>query len=127
MPKESANLNTPENISEVKSDHTGHLRGHLTGLPSDEVYIFLDYLRNGRGTTAIGTYSPRARDGFPIAAVPHRVRHPARSLHDEQSISCKGGGMMRAGLCQAIAVFWHSLAQSTAHAFDRKGFLLVDL
>src|SRR4051794_9062453 len=30
--------------------------------------IFLDYLRNGRGTPAIGTYSPRAREGFPIAA-----------------------------------------------------------
>jgi bifunctional non-homologous end joining protein LigD len=30
--------------------------------------IFIDYLRNGRGTTAIGAYSPRVRSGFPIAA-----------------------------------------------------------
>ena len=30
--------------------------------------LFIDCLRNGRGTTAIGTYSPRARPGFPIAA-----------------------------------------------------------
>jgi bifunctional non-homologous end joining protein LigD len=30
--------------------------------------LFIDYLRNGRGTTAIGTYSPRARPGFQIAA-----------------------------------------------------------
>ena len=29
--------------------------------------LFIDFLRNGRGTTAVGTYSPRARAGFPIA------------------------------------------------------------
>jgi bifunctional non-homologous end joining protein LigD len=30
--------------------------------------VFIDYLRNGRGTTAVGTYPLRARPGFPIAA-----------------------------------------------------------
>jgi bifunctional non-homologous end joining protein LigD len=30
--------------------------------------IYIDYLRNGRGNTAIGAFSPRARKGFSIAA-----------------------------------------------------------
>jgi bifunctional non-homologous end joining protein LigD len=37
-------------------------------MPERTGKLFIDYLRNGRGTTAVGTYSPRARPGFPIAA-----------------------------------------------------------
>jgi bifunctional non-homologous end joining protein LigD len=40
----------------------------LAALPERRARLFIDYLRNGRGTTAVGAYSPRARAGFPIAA-----------------------------------------------------------
>jgi bifunctional non-homologous end joining protein LigD len=44
--------------------------------------IFIDYLRNGRGTTAIGTWSPRARAGFPVAA-PVSWRQVENRIHPD--------------------------------------------
>ena len=44
--------------------------------------LFIDYLRNGRGTTAVGAYSPRARQGYPIAA-PVNWRDVERGLRSD--------------------------------------------
>jgi bifunctional non-homologous end joining protein LigD len=58
--------------------------------------IFIDYLRNGRGTTAVGTYSARARPGFPIAApvtwrqVENGVRPDAYSMQRPFTIAARG-------------------------------------
>jgi bifunctional non-homologous end joining protein LigD len=45
--------------------------------------IYLDYLRNGRGATAIGSYSTRAREGAPVA-VPVRWDELDRGLRPDQ-------------------------------------------
>ena len=44
--------------------------------------LFIDYLRNGRGTTAVGAYSPRVRQGFPIAA-PVTWSEVERGIHSD--------------------------------------------
>ena len=46
--------------------------------------IFIDYLRNGRGATAISAYSLRAREGAPVSMpVPWEVLSPRRDLRAE--------------------------------------------
>jgi bifunctional non-homologous end joining protein LigD len=50
-----------ERLASTNGRYTISAQGSRAGL------LFIDYLRNGRGTTAIGAYSPRARPRFPVA------------------------------------------------------------
>jgi bifunctional non-homologous end joining protein LigD len=42
-------------------------------------WVFLVYLRNGRGNTAAGAWSPRVRPGFPIARPSHGAKSKTAS------------------------------------------------
>jgi bifunctional non-homologous end joining protein LigD len=62
----------------------------LSSLAARPNHLFLDYLRNGRGTTAVGTYSPRARPGFPIALPLTWTQVEKGIRSDERSIDFNG-------------------------------------
>jgi bifunctional non-homologous end joining protein LigD len=69
----------PKMTHDAAHSYAGHLAQQLAATAASRYTLsatmsrrkrrlFIDFLRNGRGTTAVGTYSPRARHGFPIAA-----------------------------------------------------------
>jgi len=59
--------------------------------------LFIDWLRNGRGSTALGTYSPRALGGFPIAA-PVSWRELEKGIHPDAFTILRPGSSHRAGV-----------------------------
>jgi bifunctional non-homologous end joining protein LigD len=67
--------------------------------------LFIDYLRNGRGTTAVGAYSPRAREGFPIAA-------PVTWKQVEHGIKPDAFTIYRPGRPAAVKILPRSFAKS---------------
>lgn len=57
-----------QGFSKRLASENPHLLTARSAKDEREGRIFLDYLRNGRGTTSIATFCPRARKGAPVAA-----------------------------------------------------------
>jgi bifunctional non-homologous end joining protein LigD len=75
--------------------------------------LFIDYLRNGRGTTAIGAYSPRAKAGFPIAA-------PVTWKQVERAIKPAAFTMRRPGIQERPAVYSNADRRAFSALADRR-------
>ena len=71
--------------------------------------LFIDYLRNGRGTTAIGTYSPRARAGFPIAAPVTWGDIEKGIKPDAYTIDTPTPTQVKAVCCSSVTRCWRGL------------------
>ena len=92
----------PDKTWDTAHDHTRDIAEQLAATARDRYVtsalvprpakLFIDLLRNGRGTTAIGAYSPRARPGFPIAA-PVTWRQIEHGLRSPRLVPDRGGGL----------------------------------
>jgi hypothetical protein len=87
VPHDEAHLMARDLVSELAARFPD--RYILSAQANRRGRIFLDYLRNGRGTTAIGAYSPRARripDRRARHLGPRRSRNPSRCVYDKESV-----------------------------------------
>jgi ABC transporter substrate binding protein len=94
--------------------------------------LFIDYLRNGRGTTAVGAYSPRVREGFPIAApvtwkqVERGIKPDAFTMgHPLRPLRVLGHLILLCRACHQWIHGWHERSRKTLRKITKKVAILA--